>query len=128
MVYTTAATVREALGNDNLGVAGGIILDDGQLTYLIKLGSAKVNHKLRISTDITTDPDLTVVEGIVIDLIYQHIMRNRHLKENNEVENISQYFMSLPDFTPKHLKTLDEIRESMSKTTWLGNTETGVIQ
>jgi hypothetical protein len=128
MTYATAAQVALRLGNATIGVAGGTLINDADLAEVLTECDAMINAQLDVTTNVTDEPYLSLLRKIEVDLVAMFILQNRHFREQNLTENTAAFWQITPDFTYAHKDQLMLIRQRLQSQTFIGNTETGVIQ
>lgn len=126
MTYTDIASVQKRLLNSNLGVSGSQIIDDSQIAELITAADDRINFELELTSN-TTDTRFTgVLKDIATTYIFMNILRGRHMKENNIVQEVGSYWSISPEFTRADQVRLNRIKERLrSKHTQNFNTLDG---
>jgi hypothetical protein len=127
MTYATAAQVALRLGNANIGVAGSNLVSDTELGEMLSEIDAEINSELDVATNVTTEPYLTQLRKIEVDLAAMMILQIRHFREQNLVDNMVPYWQITPEFTLPHLNKLHRIRQRLQSQTFIGDTETGEV-
>lgn len=126
MAYATVAEVQARLANNNLGVSGGTIVDDTQLSEMIDEATFMINDYLDVTTDVT-DPAYTgILKKICIDLVNMMIIQARIGKQTNDPTQVQNFWSTNPDFTNGHIRSLNKIRDRLrSRSAYAYNVHTG---
>jgi len=127
--YAAYASVRELLSNDQIGVAGATLYDDGSLERALDITMAILHNYLGLTTmtKVGDAVDLVVLEGIQCDLINMQILRARNMKENNigDIATTIQYWSVTPYLTREHKMMLDQINAKLEGSSFVYNVKNG---
>ena len=121
--YASIAEFQKRTANANLGVAGSVVYDDDSLTEALTAGTDIINDFLDISLNTTLKPG--VLRNINIDLAIAYVLQSRHMKEKNEVEGVSTYYVVNVDLTEAHKSKLRRVKRKIYGNVWNYSTKTG---
>jgi len=125
--YAAASDVQARLLNSNIGVAGSQLCSDTEIDDLLQEADDMINFELQLTTN-TTDAEFTpILKRIEVNHVAMSILRGRHYKHNNEVENVDKYWTIMPEFTFADMRRLRIIRQRLRGNTVSRNfnTQTG---
>jgi hypothetical protein len=125
--YAAVSDVQARLINHNIGVDGSYLVDDEDIVHLLQEADDMINFELDIATNTTEAKYTPILKMIEVNHVAMSILRGRHYKHNNEVENVDKFWTIMPEFTFADMRRLRIIRQrlrgnSVSKNY---NTQTG---
>jgi hypothetical protein len=125
--YAAASDVQARLLNDNLGVAGSQLCSDTQIDDLLQEADDMINFELDIATNTTDSKYTPILKRVEVNHVAMSILRGRHYKHNNEVENVDKFWTIMPEFTFADARRLRIVKQRLRGNTVARNfnTQTG---
>lgn len=112
MTYLEQDHFAAALANAGLGIAGNTLYDNTAIAEAITEIDDMINAELGVTSNITDAPWLGLMKKIATDLGGMFVLRARHYRENNLMDNVVQFWQYTPTFTYDHQRIFAKYRNA----------------